>query len=113
MVYWCNKDVKKPPNWVCYSGWKWAKVKDISKLLATLFALKLDILDVDSFFISKIKNKLSYWYLVHLLLARKIVIANFVLASLVWYFVAIWGGVNFKAIRKIKTMFRNFLWGGT
>jgi hypothetical protein len=92
MVYWCNKDVKKPPNWVCSFGWKWAKEKDLSKLLATLYGLKLDILDVDSSFISKIKKKLSYWYLVHLLLARKIVIANFVFASLLWYFVVVGGG---------------------
>jgi hypothetical protein len=102
------------PNWVCSFGWRWAKEKELSKLLATLFGLKLDILDVDSFFISKIKKKLSYWCLVHLLLARKIMIANFVLAFLLWYFVAVRGGrSNLKAIRKIKTMFKNFLWGGT
>lgn len=84
MAYWCDKDVKKPPNWVCYFAWKWAKEKDLSKLLANLFGLKLDILDVDPFFISNIKKKLSYWCLVHLFLAGKIVIANFVLASLLW-----------------------------
>lgn len=59
MVDQCNKNVKEPLDWVCFFGWKWAKEKDLSKPLGTPFGLNLDIVDVDSFFISKIKKKFS------------------------------------------------------
>lgn len=87
MTYWYEKGVITPLVWVESLRWKWAKEKILFKLLGISFGLNLDVVDVESFVIDKIKKKLSYWCFVHLSLVGRTIVLTFSL----WYFGAVWG----------------------
>ena len=44
-------------------------------------------------------------------LAGRIVICNYVLLSILWFFITVWGGSN-KILKKIRGAIRNYLWSG-
>jgi hypothetical protein len=81
----------------------------LSNLLGVPFELKLDAKHVDEFMVEMIWKKLRIWGMVHLLLAQRVVVANFTLTSSLLFFLSIWGGFE-KVIRKCKGLNRNFLW---
>ncbi len=81
----------------------------MSRLLGVPFELKLDAKHVDEFMVEMIWKKLRIWGMVHLLLAKRVVVANSTLTSSLLFFLSIWGGFE-KAIRKGKALNKNFLW---
>jgi hypothetical protein len=89
MTYWCEKGVITPLVWVESLRWKWAKEKILFKLLDISFGLNLDVVDVESFVIDKIKKKLSYWCFFHLSLVRRTIVLTYSL----WYLV-LFGGFH-------------------
>jgi len=54
--------------------------------------LGLDEKEVDTFLIEKIYKKLKFWNMIHLLIAGRAIIVNFVLASTLLFLVSVLGG---------------------
>lgn len=81
----------------------------MSELLGVPFELKLDAKHVDEFMVEMIWKKLRIWGMVYLPLAKRVVVANFMLTSSLLFSLSIWGGFE-KAIRKGKALNKNFLW---
>jgi hypothetical protein len=79
ITYWCEKGVITPLVWFKSLRWNWPKEKILSKLLGISFGLNLDVVDVKSFLIEKIKKQLSYWCFVHLSLVGRTIIITLVL----------------------------------
>ncbi len=63
------------------------------------------------FFMEKIHTKLKFQNTIHLSIVGWAIVVNFVLASTLWLFINILGGIK-KLIRKCKYLFQNFLWVG-
>ncbi len=59
--------------------------------MGTPFSLSIEVNDVNQLLIMKVKNKLTYWIIIDLSLARKILIVNWVLLLPLWSFVYVWG----------------------
>jgi len=76
------------------------------------FGIDAKTADMDEFLSSKIRKKLFYWTNVHLSLAGRAVVVNFVLLSMLWYFITIWGG-TLATICKLCDSMRDFLWYGS
>jgi hypothetical protein len=106
MYYWHpSGDVR--PQWTQGFKWEWANGQDVSKLLGAPFGI-----DSDNFLRAKLEKKLTYWVTVKLNLAGREIIANSVLVSTLFYFLAIWGG-TVDGIKCITGMIRNFYWAGS
>jgi hypothetical protein len=60
---------------------------------------------------TKIEKKLQYWCSIRLNTTGREVIANGVLISTLFYFLAIWGGTK-AGVQKIISKIRNFYWSG-
>jgi hypothetical protein len=90
-------------------AWVWAQDKDLFKLLVSTFGLSLDTIDVDKFYLNKIRRKLKYWSITRPSLGRRVFIVHCVFLATLWYFLSIW--VGFKlAIEKATSMNINDLW---
>jgi hypothetical protein len=76
-------------------------VGELSKLLGTAYGLKLELLDVDNLLMNKIKKKITFYGSRHLSLARRRLIVNKVLASMLWFSVMVWARA-WKSLRNIK-----------
>jgi hypothetical protein len=62
-------------------------------------------------FMTSFKGKMITWGSYNLSLASKILVANQVLLSSMWYMAACWNP-NPKMCNQIKGVVRNFIWGG-
>jgi hypothetical protein len=100
------------PPWLAQTRCQWVVEQQVSKLLGIPFGIDLHTIDVDEFMLSKIHKKLIYWTTIHLSLAGRVLIVNFVLLSSLWYFIMIWAG-SLAMIRKIRASLRDFLWSGS
>lgn len=109
-AYWVSKNTLKL-GWLNSYNWAWAEETDITKLLGTPFDFNLHTHDVDKFLIKKIAKKLEYWATMKLSLAGRAIIINQVLLSTLWFFISVWGESS-KALCKIRSSLRNFLWAG-
>ena len=56
----------------------------------TPFGPKLELQDVDQFWVDRIEAKLKYWSFTHMLFADIMLIVNKVLMSSLWYFIMVW-----------------------
>ncbi|OAE21132.1 hypothetical protein AXG93_872s1010 [Marchantia polymorpha subsp. ruderalis] len=81
-IYWYA--VHPPPTWLVLFGCTIAPLGSLSKLLDTPFEVSLVIAYVDQFLAAKISKKLKHWSSVHLSLAAKAVLMNYVLMSTLW-----------------------------
>jgi hypothetical protein len=61
--------------------WKWAKEKNITKLLGIPFGLGLEVKDIDAFLLNKIKKKLLFWCSTHISLVGRTFIVNQILLA--------------------------------
>jgi hypothetical protein len=68
-------------DWLNHYQWKWAREKNITKLLGILFGLGLEVKDIDAFLLNKIKKKLPFWCSIHLSLVGKTFIVTQILLS--------------------------------
>jgi hypothetical protein len=68
-------------NWLNHYQWKWAREKNITKLLGTSFGLGLEVKDIDAFLLNKIKKKMSFWCSTHLSLVGRTFLVNQILLS--------------------------------
>jgi hypothetical protein len=65
------------------------------------FELKLDAKHVDEFIVEMIWKKLRIWGMVHLLLVKRVVVANSMLTFSLLFFLSIWGGFE-KAVENAR-----------
>jgi hypothetical protein len=72
--------------------WQWANEEEVSKLLGTPFGLSLKSMQVDSFLVEKIEQKLKYWVKNKINSIERAVVCNGILISATVYFLSIWGG---------------------
>ncbi len=63
-------------------------------MFGTPFGLGLDDKEVDNFLIEKIHKKLKIWNMIHLPIASRTIIVNFVLTLTLWFLVSVWGGLG-------------------
>jgi hypothetical protein len=80
----------------------------LSNLFGVSFSLNLDVNDDDDFFIEKLQNMLKFWSFFYMPLARKAMIVNLILTSMLWFFITIWGGSK-KSIKKCKNIVEKLL----
>lgn len=59
--------------------------------MVTPFNFSIEVNDVNQLLIMKMKNKFTYWIIINLSLARKILIVNWVLLLPLRFFVYVWG----------------------
>jgi hypothetical protein len=90
-------------------AWVWAQDKDLFKLLVSTFGLSLDTIDVDKFYLNKIRRKLKYWSITRPSLGRRVFIVHCVFLATLWCFLSIWLGFKL-AIEKARSMNINYLW---
>ncbi|KAG0605467.1 hypothetical protein M758_9G061900 [Ceratodon purpureus] len=109
-LYWFGPG--PPPAWLSLFGCSVAAPHSLSRLLGTPFGVSLHTGDVDAFLTAKITRKLRYWASIHLSLAGRVVIANSVMLSTLWYFLSIWGGSK-TVLNSIRASIRNYVWSGT
>ena len=58
----------------------------------------------------RLRNKLIYWNKEKLSLAGRVVVANSVLLSLIWYIASTWL-FSRSVMLKVQRLVRNFIWG--
>jgi hypothetical protein len=81
-----------PPNWLQRTRCQWAVEHQLSKLLGTPFGIDLHTGDVDTFLLTKVQKKLTYWTTGHLSLTKRALIVNSMLLYSLWFFIVIWVG---------------------
>jgi hypothetical protein len=85
------------------------KIKILFKILVSTFGLSLDTLDVNKFYLNKIRRKLNYWSITRRSLGRRVFIVHCVFLATLWYFLSIW--VGFKlTIERARSMNISYLW---
>jgi hypothetical protein len=90
LLFWVAQ--RAPPAWLDALGCLWIVDRYLSKMLGTPFGIRVNTSDIDAFMFQKIQQKLTYWSLVHLLLAICRIVIKSILLSMLWFFVCVWGG---------------------
>lgn len=110
--YWKSHDTIFRPDWTNYLGVTWAEDEEVSKLLGAPFELSLTSGDVDKFLYDKISKKLLHWSTQKINPTGRVVVANTVLISAMFFFLSIWGG-TVNGVKKIKGLVMHYLASGT
>jgi hypothetical protein len=110
IAIWANKK-KRAWEWGQEVGLKWVLESERVHYLGIQVGFRLPVeANFDKLMIS-LKGKMIAWGNCNLSLAGRILIANQVLLSSMWYMAAYWNP-NPKMCNQIKGVIRNFIWGG-
>jgi hypothetical protein len=66
--------------------------------------MAIKVAKIDVIFIEVFCKKIESWNLIHLPLFGRVMIVNYIMASTLWFFISVLGGME-KLIKKCKTLF--------
>ena len=101
---------REPPVNVPSSGFTWIPQGQSIRYLGCRVGLELKADDMVAPLILRLRNKLIYWNKEKLSLAGRIVVANSVLLSSIWYIASTWL-FSRTIMLKVQRLIRNFIWG--
>ena len=101
-----------PPFNVPTSGFTWIPQGQSIRYLGCRVGLGLTTEDMIAPLLLRLRNKLIYWNKEKLSLAGRVVVANSVLLSSIWYIASTWL-FSRSIMLKVQRLVRNFIWGNT
>ena len=100
----------EPPVNVPSLGFTWIPKGQSIRYLGCRVGLELKAEDMVAPLLLRLRNKLIYWNKEKLSLAGRIVVANSVLLSSIWYIASTWL-FSRTIMLKVQRLIRNFIWG--
>ena len=101
-----------PPVNIPTSGFTWIPHGQSIRYLGCRVGLGLNAEDMIAPLLLRLRNKLIYWNKEKLSLAGRVVVANSVLLSSIWYIASTWL-FSRSIMLKVQRLIRNFIWGNT
>ena len=101
-----------PPFNVPSSGFTWIPQGQSIRYLGCIVGLGLNTKDMIMPLLLRLRNKLIYWNKEKLSLAGRVVVANSVILSCIWYIASTWL-FSRSIMLKVQRLVRNFIWGNT
>jgi exonuclease III len=98
-------------QWGEEAGMKWLLPGEVTRYLGYPFGLNIPQKEKDGKMLGQIRKHLSKWANLPLSLAGRIMIANQVVLSSIWYFASCTDYIG-KALRLAKATVRNYIWSG-
>lgn len=92
-------------------GWKWKEPNEPGKLLGFPFAAGIDPEALLSFLKERVTKKMGYWNSFPLSLTGRILVANHLIASRLWYTLTLLS-VSVASLMAIQKIVTSFVWGG-
>ena len=99
-----------PPFNVPSPGFTWIPKGQSIRYLGCRVGLGLKVDDMIAPLLLRLRNKLIYWNKEKLSLAGRVVVANSVLLSSIWYIASTWL-FSRSIMLKVQRLVRNFIWG--
>ena len=98
-------------QWGETAGLKWLPPGEVTRYLGFPFGLRIPQQEKDNKMLSQIRKHLSIWSHHKLSLAGRIMIANQVVLSSIWY-LASCTDLSGKALKQARALVRNYMWSG-
>ena len=98
-------------QWGEEAGMKWLKPGEVTRYLGYPFGLNIPQKEKDGKMLSQIRKHIAKWSNHTLSLAGRIMIANQVVLSSIWYFASC-TDYSGKALKLAKATVRNYMWSG-
>ena len=97
--------------WGEEAGMKWLQPGEVTKYLGYPFGLQITQEEKDNKMLSQVRKHLQCWAGNKLSLAGRIMIANHVILSSIWYFASCMNFSN-QALNLVRATVRNYIWSG-
>jgi hypothetical protein len=101
----------RPWNWGEEEGLKWLQPGEVTKYLGYPFGINITQQEKDNKMLSQVRKHLHRWARNKLSLAGRIMIANQVILSSIWYFASCMDFSN-HALKLVRATVRNYIWSG-
>lgn len=103
-------DGPPPPRFYLFS-WTWEENSNASNLLGCPMAAGYAIEQTERLLTAKIDKSLEKLKARHISLAGRVVVANGLILSTIWYLITVWAG-DVKFFTKLQSRIENFVWNG-
>jgi hypothetical protein len=100
-----------PFIWGAEVGLQWLQPRETTKYLGFHINFKVSAEKRFKEILHTLRKKLAYWCTTHLSLASRVLIANQVLLSSLWYIASCWSP-HLRSIAKVVALVRNYIWSG-
>jgi hypothetical protein len=104
-------DVQQPFQWGAEVGLRWLLLGETTRYLGFHIGFQVSAEKRFEEVLLTMRKKLAYWCTTHLSLANRILIANQVLLSSLWYVASCWNP-HMRSIAKVVSLIRNYIWSG-
>lgn len=98
-------------QWGETTGFKWLAPREVTRYLGFPFGLHIPQHEKDGKMLSQLRKHLAKWSNQNLSLAGRIMIANQVVLSSIWY-LASCTDLSGKALKQARAIVRNYMWSG-
>lgn len=100
-----------PPAQFWLLPWQWEENSNATNYLGYPLASSFSQGQMRTQIHGKVSVRLEKVKKRHLTLAGRVLVANSIILSLLWYFIALWAG-DFSFFNQIQRLIENFVWGG-
>jgi hypothetical protein len=104
-------DTPCPFTWGTDVGLHWLQPGETTRYLGFHIGFQVSAETIFTEVLLALRKKLSYWCMTHLSLASRVLIANQVILSSIWFVASYWSP-HLRSIAKVVAIVRNYIWSG-